>query len=112
MKIDHFPGHVPHHARGIAPENTATGDAPDQTDGAGGADSTGFDDAVAVDLSETAQQFGGPGHSVAHQARAAMAAGFAESGVPFGHIVRQIAHGHDFGSIRESWVFTIYLTLG
>ena len=27
-----------------------------------------------------------------------MAAGFAESGVPFGHIVRQIAHGHDFAA--------------
>jgi hypothetical protein len=97
MKIDHLPGHVPAHARGITPDNTTTGDAPAPTGDADGADSGGFDDAVAVELSETAQQFSGPGNSVAHQARAALAANIAgDSGVPFGHIVRQIAQGHDF----------------
>ncbi len=100
MKIDHLPGQVPQHVRGIAPNDTATNDGPDQTgdtDGAGGAGLGGFDDAVEVELSETAQQFSGPGNSVAHQASAAMAAGIVgDSGVPFGHIVRQIAQGHDF----------------
>lgn len=102
MKIDHLPGQVPQHVRGIAPNDTATNDGPDQTgdtDGAGGAGLGGFDDAVEVELSETAQQFSGPGNSVAHQARATLAAGFAgDSGVPFGHIVRQIAQGHDFAA--------------
>ncbi len=97
MKIDHLPGQVPQHVRGIAPNDTATNGAPDPT--GDGADPTGFDDAVEVELSETAQQLGGPGNSVAHQARAAMAAGIAgDSGVPFGHIVRQIAQGHDFAA--------------
>ena len=99
MKIDHLPGQVPQHVRGIAPNDTATPDGPDQTgDTDGGAGLGGFDDAVEVELSETAQQLGGPGNSVAHQARAAMAAGFADSSVPFGHIVRQIAQGHDFAA--------------
>ncbi len=99
MKIDHLPGQVPQHARGIAPNDTATNDGPDQTGDTDGAGSGGFDDAVEVELSETAQQFAGPGNSVAHQARAALAAGFvADSGVPFGHIVRQIAQGHDFAA--------------
>ena len=97
MKIDHLPGHVPAHARGITPDNTTTSDGPDQTGDAGGTNSGGFDDAVEVELSETAQLFGGPGNSVAHQARAARDARIAgDSGVPFGHIVRQIAQGHDF----------------
>ena len=102
MKIDHLPGQVPQHARGITPNNTATNDGPARTgdtDGAGGAGLGGFDDAIEVELSETAQQFSGPGNSVAHQARAALAANIAgDSGVPFGHIVRQIAQGHDFAA--------------
>lgn len=99
MKIDHLPGQVPQHVRGIAPNDTATNDGPDQTGDTDGAESTGFDDAVEVELSETAQQFSGPGNSVAHQARATLTAGFAgDSGVPFGHIVRQIAQGHDFAA--------------
>lgn len=97
MKIDHLPGQVPQHVRGIAPNDTATNDGPDQTGDTDGAGLGGFDDAVEVELSETAQQFSGPGNSVAHQARAALAANIAgDSGVPFGHIVRQIAQGHDF----------------
>lgn len=108
MKIDHLPGQVPQHVRGIAPNDTATNDGPDQTgdtDGAGGAGLGGFDDAVEVELSETAQQFSGPGNSVAHQASAAMAAGIVgDSGVPFGHIVRQIAQGHDFAAAAAAAV--------
>lgn len=99
MKIDHLPGQVPQHVRGIAPNDTATGGAPAPTGDGDGADPTGFDDAVEVELSETAQQFSGPGNSVAHQARAALAANIAgDSSVPFGHIVRQIAQGHDFAA--------------